>query len=258
MSKIDRFMNTVADWASVDVSVDEMADLIEKRAILNHTPKELESLEDIMRKTWVLAVGNGMRRRKYEFDDGKISIVMDFNPFLHTCATIQVWDNENKINYFLPKGRENAYRLQLEVLTRLARYKSGGKDVPVKRPRRHPLGLMIFFAVMVAFLALCVVHLLDSNDIDYIHEAYSCATGALQKELGEDYSVEFPNYDSKFVTKSTETVQQEGKTYHVYTVSSYFELSGESGESERYQYVMDIMFPEDYEGEYYYTLVSLE
>ena len=105
MSKIDRFMNTVADWASVDVSVDEMADLIEKRAILNHTPKELESLEDIMRKTWVLAVGNGMRRRKYEFDDGKISIVMDFNPFLHTCATIQVWDNENKITYFLVQKR---------------------------------------------------------------------------------------------------------------------------------------------------------
>lgn len=65
MNLIDKAMNRVIKWESIDVTIPEMVDLVQTEILEKASAKDLAELEKGMQKTFVLAVGGGSRYRYY-------------------------------------------------------------------------------------------------------------------------------------------------------------------------------------------------
>ena len=119
MRILDKIFNKALQFKSIDVSVDEMADLIETRLIANCTEKELAELKRGIKKTWVLAVGSGSSIRYYPSAYSSVYITMDFNILLHTLSQITLCDTTTKEEFFIPKGKHSLRLLQEKILSKL-------------------------------------------------------------------------------------------------------------------------------------------
>ncbi len=119
MGILDRTINKALQWNNIDVSVDEMVNLIETKLVANCTEKELGKLKKGIKKTWVLAVGHGSSVRHYPSVSSSVYITMNFNPLLHTLSQITLCDTTTKEEFFIPKGKHNLRLLQETILSKL-------------------------------------------------------------------------------------------------------------------------------------------
>lgn len=119
MRILDKLLNKALQFKNINVSVEEMANLIETRLIANCTEKELAKLKRGIKKTWVLAVGRGSSVRYYPSASSSVYITMDFNILLHTLSQITLCDTTTQEEFFIPKGKQNLRLLQEKILSKL-------------------------------------------------------------------------------------------------------------------------------------------
>ncbi len=123
MGLLDKAFNSMIGWENQTLQPAEMAEMIEETVLQNGSPEDLDKLEKALNKTWVLAVGNGSSTRQTQLCENKYRIAVDYSVIFHTMASVEFWDMEGKVNYYLPAGRANAEVLCQSVLSRIARYK---------------------------------------------------------------------------------------------------------------------------------------
>lgn len=123
MGLLDKALNNMIGWENQTIQPTEMAEMIEETVLKNGTQEDLVKLEKAVNKTWVLAVGNGMSTRQVELCGNKYRFAVNYSVVFHTLTSVEFWDMEHKVNYYLPKGRTNAETLCQSVLSRITRYK---------------------------------------------------------------------------------------------------------------------------------------
>ena len=131
MQIIDKTLNRVIKWESEDVSIPEMVELIESEIIAKSSGNDLVRLKKGMYKTWVLATGQAANLRYYPSFGAPIHLCLEFNLLTHNIQQITLQDTTNKVEYFIPRGKESCKKLQHAVLRRLAQYT--GDEVATKR-----------------------------------------------------------------------------------------------------------------------------
>lgn len=122
MQIIDKTLNRVIKWESEDVSIPEMVELIESEIIAKSSGNDLVRLKKGMYKTWVLATGQAANLRYYPSFGAPIHLCLEFNLLTHNIQQITLQDTTNKVEYFIPRGKESCKKLQHAVLRRLAQY----------------------------------------------------------------------------------------------------------------------------------------
>lgn len=140
MQFIDKGINRVLKWESIDVSIPEMIDLVQTEIIEKASDKDLIALEKGMQKTFVLAVGGGSSLRYYPAFGSPARLCLDFNMFTHQLQKISLQDTVNKKEYYIPTGKASCTRLQSGVIRRIAQYKHGAAGT-AQKPRNaggHP------------------------------------------------------------------------------------------------------------------------
>lgn len=125
MQIIDKTLNRVIKWESEDVSIPEMVELIESEIIAKSSGNDLVRLKKGMYKTWVLATGQAANLRYYPSFGAPIHLCLEFNLLTHNIQQITLQDTTNKVEYFIPRGKESCKKLQHAVLRRLAQYTGG-------------------------------------------------------------------------------------------------------------------------------------
>ena len=131
MQIIDKTLNRVIKWESEDVSIPEMVELIESEIIAKSSGNDLVRLKKGMYKTWVLATGQAANLRYYPSFGAPIHLCLEFNLLTHNIQQITLQDTTNKVEYFIPRGKESCKKLQHAVLRRLAQYT--GDEVETRR-----------------------------------------------------------------------------------------------------------------------------
>lgn len=131
MQIIDKTLNRVIKWESEDVSIPEMVELIESEIIAKSSGNDLVRLKKGMYKTWVLATGQAANLRYYPSFGAPIHLCLEFNLLTHNIQQITLQDTTNKVEYFIPRGKESCKKLQRAVLRRLEQYT--GDEVETKR-----------------------------------------------------------------------------------------------------------------------------
>lgn len=131
MQIIDKTLNRVIKWESEDVSIPEMVELIESEIIAKSSGNDLVRLKKGMYKTWVLATGQAANLRYYPSFGAPIHLCLEFNLLTHNIQQITLQDTTNKVEYFIPRGKESCKKLQHAVLRRLAQYT--GEEVETRR-----------------------------------------------------------------------------------------------------------------------------
>lgn len=131
MQIIDKTLNRVIKWESEDVSIPEMVELIESEIIAKGSGNDLVRLKKGMYKTWVLATGQAANLRYYPSFGAPIHLCLEFNLLTHNIQQITLQDTTNKVEYFIPRGKESCKKLQHAVLRRLAQYT--GDEVETRR-----------------------------------------------------------------------------------------------------------------------------
>lgn len=101
MDVIDKTVNRVLKWESVDISISGMVSLIQSEILDNATENDLLRLEKGMRKSWVLGVGSGFATRFYPASDSPVRICCQFNVITHQIQQISLMDSLNKKEYFI-------------------------------------------------------------------------------------------------------------------------------------------------------------
>lgn len=124
MDVIDKTVNRVLKWESVDISISGMVSLIQSEILDNATENDLLRLEKGMRKSWVLGVGSGFATRFYPASDSPVRICCQFNVITHQIQQISLMDSLNKKEYFIPSGKASCLKLQRAVLRKLDQYNS--------------------------------------------------------------------------------------------------------------------------------------
>lgn len=147
MQFIDKGINKVLKWESIDVTIPEMIDLVQTEIIERASDKDLTALEKGMQKTFVLGVGGGSSLRYYPAFGSPARLCLDFNTLTHQLQKISLQDTVNKKEYYIPTGKASCTRLQSGVMRRIAQYKHGVADVtppsgsidrqPNRTPERH-------------------------------------------------------------------------------------------------------------------------
>lgn len=128
MQIIDKALNKVFKWKSENVTIPEMLEIIETEILEKSSPSDLVKFEKAMRKTWVLAVGRGFSSRYYSSNSSPVQLCCQFNVFTHSIQQITLQDTKNKVEYFIPSGKESCKKLQRAVLYRIAQYKEVGME----------------------------------------------------------------------------------------------------------------------------------
>ncbi len=123
MGLLDKALNNMLGWENRTIQPTELAEMIEETVLQNGTQEDLNKLEKALNKTWVLAVGNGASTRHTELCENKYRVAVSYSVIFHTLTSVEFWDMENKINYYLPSGRANTEMLCQSVLSRITRYK---------------------------------------------------------------------------------------------------------------------------------------
>lgn len=95
MPYIDKAMNRVLKWESVDVTIPEMIELVQKTILEKSSDKDLAELEKGMQKTFVLAVGRGNNLRYYPSSFSPARLCLEFNIFTHQLYKISLLDTVN-------------------------------------------------------------------------------------------------------------------------------------------------------------------
>lgn len=131
MQIIDKTLNRVIKWESEDVSIPEMVELIESEIIAKSSGNDLLRLKKGMYKTWVLATGQAANLRYYPSFGAPIHLCLEFNLLTHNIQQITLQDTTNKVEYFIPRGKESCKKLQRAVLRRLEQYT--GDEVETRR-----------------------------------------------------------------------------------------------------------------------------
>lgn len=132
MQFVDKGINRVLKWESVDVTIPEMIGLVQTEILEKASEKDLAELEKGMQKTFVLMVGSGSNRRYYPSSSSPARLCLEFNVFTHQLHKISLQDTVNKKEYFIPTGKASCTRLQSGVLRRMRQYTPGGVDVSQK------------------------------------------------------------------------------------------------------------------------------
>ena len=135
MSILDKGINKVLKWESVDASISEMLNLIQTEIIEKSSHNDLRELEKGMRKTWVLGVGGGANLRYYPSANFPVRLCLQFNVFTHQLRRISLQDTINKKEYFIPSGKETCTKLQRVVLRRISQYSYDETDIQPKHGR---------------------------------------------------------------------------------------------------------------------------
>lgn len=120
MSFLDKGINKVLKWESVDASISEILNLIQTEIIEKASLSDLRKLEKGMRKTWVLGVGYGSSTRYYPSSTYPVRLCLQFNILTHQLRQISLQDTINKKEYFIPSGKATCTKLQRAVLHRIA------------------------------------------------------------------------------------------------------------------------------------------
>ena len=172
MQFIDKTLNRVIKWENKNISISEMLNLIESEIIEKSSDKDLMSLEKGMYKTWVLGVGSFTSLRYFPSAASPVRLCFNFNVFTHNIQQITLQDTTNKVEYFIPRGKEPCKKLQRGVLRRIARYKGDGAETghisgqggrflnqkkssgPMKWVGRCVLGIAVALVVLVTALNL--------------------------------------------------------------------------------------------------------
>lgn len=118
MSFIDKQINQAMKWENIEISVREMATLIQKAIIEKCSDNELIELEKGMRKGWVLGVG--APNRYYPSNYGDVKLRLKYSMLFHTIQDITLQDTVNKKEYFIPRGKSYCDKLRRTVLHRIA------------------------------------------------------------------------------------------------------------------------------------------
>lgn len=132
MQLIDKGINRVLNWESIDVTIPQMIDLVQTEILEKASDKDLAELEKGMQKTFVLLVRYGQSQRCYPSDGSPAKLCLNFNVFTHQLQSISLQDTVNKKEYFIPTGKASCTRLQSGVLRRMRQYTPGGVDVSQK------------------------------------------------------------------------------------------------------------------------------
>lgn len=162
-------LNRAIKWDSQNTTIPDMVDLIESEVIANCSESDLMKLEKGLHKTWVLAIGNGFRCRYYPSSTSPVRLCCTFHILTHQIQQITLQDTINKVEYFIPGGKESCKKLQRVALRRLNQYTSnktgtehssgqGGRFLSQKKST-HPkkwiglcvLGMLSAGAVFTAF-----------------------------------------------------------------------------------------------------------
>lgn len=147
MQFIDKAVNRVIKWESIDVTIPEMIDLVQTEIIEKASEKDLVELEKGMQKTFVLGVGYGRKWRYYPSSLAEFYLCVEYNSLTHQLYKISLRDSTNKKEFFIPTGKASCTRLQSGVLRRIAQYKHGATGAtqkagdeghrPIKTPERQ-------------------------------------------------------------------------------------------------------------------------
>lgn len=121
------FLDKALGYEEKVISTVEMAELIEEKILKKECTSavmyeiNLDLVKDAMRKDWILII-RGASTRDYLIVDCNLKISVRYSVITHTMQHIQLTDNQEKIIYSIPKGRENAKDLCSKVLARVERY----------------------------------------------------------------------------------------------------------------------------------------
>ncbi len=178
MPFIDKTINRMIKWESVDISISEMVDLIQREILEKSSGSELSKLKKGMCKTWVLAVGSGFGLRYYPTSSSPVRLCCRFNGLTHQLQQISLLDSINKTEYFIPSGKTSCVKLQRAVLRRLAKYSydeadgvqgfgSSGKYLNPTRAKRSAkkIGLRILALLAAAAMLLVILNLPPINKL---------------------------------------------------------------------------------------------
>lgn len=122
MQFVDKGINRITKWKSVDVTVPEMLELIQTMLLDHSTADDLIKIKKGMQKTWVLVVGYGQTLRFYPSRLHQVALYSQFNPFTHQLTQISLRDSENRVEYFVGSGRKTCTRLRRGILRLLEQY----------------------------------------------------------------------------------------------------------------------------------------
>lgn len=117
MSFIEKKVNQVLNWENIELSVREMADVIQKELLELCSDKDLTELEKGINKGWILGVGAPNRYYPSAYQDTKLRL--KYNILLHTIQEITLQDSKNKKEYFVPRGKKYCDQLRRTVLRRI-------------------------------------------------------------------------------------------------------------------------------------------
>lgn len=119
MKILDKGINKMLNWESIETTIPEMVNLIQTEILEKASEKDLRELEKGMHKTWALLVGNGSNARYYPSSFASVRLRLRFSPYTHQIQQISLQDTENKKEYFIPTGKTSCTQLQRVVLRRI-------------------------------------------------------------------------------------------------------------------------------------------
>lgn len=122
MKILDKGINKMLNWESIETTIPEMVNLIQTEILEKASEKDLRELEKGMHKTWALLVGNGSNARYYPSSFASVRLRLQFSPYTHQIQQISLQDTENKKEYFIPTGKTSCTQLQRAVLRRIEKY----------------------------------------------------------------------------------------------------------------------------------------
>ena len=96
----------------------------------------------------------------------------------------------------------------------------------------------------------------DNNiiGIDGMREAYKVAEQVIEDEFTT--KVKFPKFKAEFIPQRYEKVTYNNEEYHLYTITSYFNVKNIFNADIRDEYVIKIGLPVNKDADYYYEFVS--
>lgn len=171
MKILDKGINKMLNWESIETTIPEMVNLIQTEILEKASEKDLRELEKGMHKTWALLVGNGSNARYYPSSFASVRLRLRFSPYTHQIQQISLQDTENKKEYFIPNGKSSCTQLQRAVLRRIVKCnyektgvhhktRTGGKflNQKGKSAKSDSGGNSLYTAVVGIFLCIaCLV-----------------------------------------------------------------------------------------------------
>ena len=120
MGILDNLINKATKWESVEVSVEELVEMIEEK-IIRADPTYEKPLTKAMKKKMVWGRSYYLQ---YNFCNKTMKVCLDFSIITRRLKGVFVLNVEERKEYTHPKGRENARRVQEIILGKIAATKA--------------------------------------------------------------------------------------------------------------------------------------